>query len=236
MREDLTLVIANKNYSSWSLRPWLVLTELEIPFSECMLKFDSKAWLEGAHLRSPSGLVPVLWEGEPGKGFATFDSLAIVERLHELFPHSNVWPTDALARSRARSLASDFHAGYSNLRSSMPMNIRSRYSGEGNNTAVQTDINRICHLWRETRRNFGLNGGFLFGEFSAIDAYYTPVASRLKTYGVALDSVCFDYQQALLNTPSMLKWTAEALKEKEFVAGDEPYAKEKSNPFRQIQE
>ena len=99
----LTLVIANKNYSSWSLRPWLAMTELGIPFAERLVKFDSEDWARNIAALSPTRLVPVLWEGEPGSGFATFDSIAIMERLHELHPHAGLWPADPLARSRARS-------------------------------------------------------------------------------------------------------------------------------------
>ena len=127
----LTLVIANKNYSSWSARPWLTMTELGIPFTEHMVKFDSADWAESITKLSPSRLVPVLWEGEAGHGLATFDTIAILERLHELFPQVDVWPREARARARARSLVADFHAGYRILRDAMPMNIRSRYPGKG---------------------------------------------------------------------------------------------------------
>ena len=223
MSDSLTLVIANKNYSSWSLRPWLAMTELGIPFKERMVKFDSEDWEQNIARLSPSGLVPVLWEGEPGEGFATFDSIAILERLHELHPEAGIWPEDPRSRARARSLVADFHAGYHTLRNAMPMNIRSSLPGKGMGPEVARDIDRICGQWVNTRDQFG-NGAFLFGEFSAADAFFTPVASRFLTYGVTLDSEARDYQQTLLGTRSMRAWTTAALAETEFVAMDEPYA------------
>lgn len=224
MSDPLTLVIANKNYSSWSLRPWLVMTELGIEFTERMLKFDSEDWEQNIDRLSPSRLVPVLWEGALGEGFATFDTIAILERLNELHPEAGVWPNDPLKRSRARSLVANFHAGYLSLRGAMPMNIRSRYPGKGKSPEVTEEIERLCGLWVSTRRKFAEGGDFLFGEFSAADAFFTPVASRFVTYEVSLDEEAFEYQYALLNTRSMKTWTEEALEETEFVPMDEPYA------------
>jgi len=221
---SLTLVIANKNYSSWSARPWLVMTQLGIPFHERMVKFDSADWNDNIATLSPSGLVPVLWEGEPGSGFATFDTIAIVERLHELFPDAGVWPADPLARSRARSLVADFHAGYRNLRDAMPMNIRSRRPGKGDSPEVRAEVDRLCANWRETRTRFGRDGPFLFGGFSAADAFFTPVVSRFVTYDVALPEDAKRYQGVLLGTRAMCAWTEAALQETEFVPMDEPYA------------
>ena len=220
----LTLVIANKNYSSWSLRAWLVMRELGIPFVERVLKFDSEDWASNISALSPTGLVPVLWEGNAGSGFATFDTSAIFERLHELHPEAGVWPADARARARARSLVAEFHAGYATLRQMMPMNMRSRLPGKGMDATVAQEIERLCSRWRETRNEFGANGPFLFGAFCAADASYAPVASRFVTYGVSLDGTAKDYQQALLETQGMRAWTDAALRETEFVAMDEPYA------------
>jgi len=224
MNAPLTLVIANKNYSSWSSRPWLALTELGIAFQERLLKFDSQDWARNIATLSPSRLVPVLWEGEPGKGFATFDTLAIIERLHELFPDRGIWPQDAKARARARSLAADFHAGYRALRGAMPMNLRSSYPGKGMSREVAQDIERLTAQWSGTRREFGAGGRFLFGAYCAADAYFTPVASRFVTYGVALEGEARSYQETLLGTASFAGWRAAALAETEFVAADEPYA------------
>jgi glutathione S-transferase len=224
MSAPLTLVIANKNYSSWSSRPWLAMTELGIAFRERMIKFESDDWARNIAALSPSRLVPVLWEGEPGEGFATFDTLAIIERLHELYPDKDIWPKDARARARARSLAADFHAGYRALRAAMPMNLRGRYPGRGMNPDVARDIERLTEHWTATRRAYGAGGPFLFGAYCAADAYFTPVASRFVTYGVALEGEAGSYQQALLGTASFASWRRAALEETEFVAADEPYA------------
>jgi glutathione S-transferase len=223
MSAALTLVIANKNYSSWSSRPWLAMTELGIPFKERMIKFESDDWAQNIAALSPSRLVPVLWEGEPGKGFATFDTLAIIERLHELFPDKGVWPKDAQARARARSLAADFHASYRALRGAMPMNLRGSYPGKGMSPDVRRDIERLTEHWTRTRREFGAGGRYLFGAYCAADAYFTPVASRFVTYGVALENEAHSYQEALLATASFAAWRKAALAEAEFVAADEPY-------------
>lgn len=219
----LTLVIANKNYSSWSLRPWLAMTEAGIPFAEHMVKFDSAEWESDIGRLSPTGLVPVLWEETPGDGFCTFDTIAILERLHELHPDKAVWPKDACARSRARSLAATFHSGFQALRSAMPMNIRSSHPGKGMSDAVRAEIDRLLALWQQTKAEFGRDGRFLFGDYTAADAYFAPVASRFETYAVRLDNDAREYQQALLQTQGMKAWTKAALKETEFVAEDEPY-------------
>lgn len=220
----LTLVVANKNYSSWSLRAWLAMTEAGIPFTERMVKFDSADWEANISVLSPTRLVPVLWEGTPGTGFATFDSIAILERLHELHPEAAIWPADPHARAHARSLAADFHAGYHALRGAMPMNIRSRHPGKGMNAEVRGDIERLTSQWRRTRAQFGQDGPFLFGTYSAADAYFAPVASRFVTYDVQLEADAQAYQQALLSTAGMKAWTEAALQETEFVPADEPYA------------
>lgn len=218
MDTPLTLVIANKNYSSWSMRPWVLLRGREIPFRERMLKFESQDWRDHIAKLSPSGLVPVLWEGEPGAGFATWDTLAIAERLHEIFPERGVWPAESQLRAQARSAAAEMHSGFRALRAAMPMNIRSRYPGKGMNDGVAMDIKRISTLWAAAK------GAYLFGEFSAADAFYAPVATRLVTYGVELKGAARDYQQRLLASPGVIAWSAEAIKETEFVAMDEPYA------------
>lgn len=220
----LTLVIANKNYSSWSMRPWVLLRGLGIAFGERLLKFHSQEWSDQIGRLSPTGLVPVLWEGEPGKGFPTWDTLAIAERLHELFPDRGVWPRDAQARARARSLCAEFHSGFRALRIAMPMNIRNRYPGKGMNPDVAREIDRIQALWSGARAAYGGNGAFLFGAFSAADAFYAPVATRFVTYGVELRGTAREYQQALLESPGVKAWSADAVKETEFVVEDEPYA------------
>src|SRR5262245_45722384 len=218
MASSLTLVVANKNYSSWSMRPWVLMRNLGIAFEERLLKFHTEAWDSQIGRLSPSGLVPILWEGEPGKGFATWDTLAIAERLHELHPDKRVWPADGKDRARARSIAAEMHGGFRAVRSAMPMNIRSRYPGKGMNEDVAKDLTRISALWA------GAKGPFLFGDFCAADAFFAPVATRFVTYGVELKGAARAYQQALLDAPGVRAWSADAVKETEFVAEDEPYA------------
>jgi glutathione S-transferase len=224
MGAALTLVIGNKNYSSWSMRAWVALRGCGVAFTERQLKFDSQGWRDEIGTLSPSGLVPVLWQGEPGTGFATWDTLAIVERAHELSPGSGIWPADPRARARARSICAEMHGGFRALRGAMPMNIRSRYPGKGMNPDVAKDIARITALWETARTQFGGGGPYLFGAFSAADAYFAPVASRFATYDVKLIGPVRELQQALLNAPAVRAWVAEAVKETEFVAEDEPYA------------
>ena len=224
MTGPLTLVIGNKNYSSWSMRPWVALRGCGIAFTERMLKFHSQDWEENIGKLSPSGLVPVLWEGEPSKGFATWDTLAIIERAHELSPGASVWPADPHARARARSICAEMHGGFRGVRSALPMNIRSRYPGKGMNPDVAKDIERIAALWSSARNEFGRGGPYLFGAFSAADAYFAPVATRFVTYDVKLTGRAKEYQLALLDAPAVREWSAEGVKETEFVAEDEPYA------------
>ena len=218
MNAPLTVVIANKNYSSWSMRPWVLLRGRDVAFRERMLKFESQEWRDQIARLSPSGLVPVLWEGEPGAGFATWDTLAIAERLHELLPDRGIWPADSQLRARARSAAAEMHSGFRALRGAMPMNIRSCYPGKGMNDGVAKDIARIGAIWAAAKRPY------LFGEFCAADAFYAPVATRFVTYGVELKGTALEYQQALLDSPGVKAWSADAMKETEFVAEDEPYA------------
>ncbi len=224
MIAPLTLIVGNKNYSSWSMRPWVLLRGLGIPFAERLLKFHTQDWSNHIGRLSPSGMVPILWEGEPGNGFATWDTLAIAERVQDLHPDLAVWPRDPQARARARSLCAEFHSGFRAFRSAMPMNIRSRYPGKGMTPEVAKDVARIQTLWSEARQAFGGNGVFLFGTFGAADAFYAPVATRFVTYGVELAGAAREYQQALLDSPGVQAWSADAVRETEFVAEDEPYA------------
>ena len=216
----LTLVIGNKNYSSWSMRPWVLMKQLGIPFEEKMLRFHSSQWNAEIERWSPSRLVPVLWNGD----HAVWDTLAIAEALHELFPDRGVWPRDAAARAFARSASAEMHSGYRDLRGAMPMNIRSSHPGKGMNPAVQANIDRIEALWKEARTRFGSGGPFLFGAFCAADAMFAPVTTRFRTYGVKLSAESQRYCDAVLAAPGVRAWVDDAMKEKEFVADDEPYA------------
>jgi glutathione S-transferase len=223
----LTLVIGNKNYSSWSMRPWLILRALNISFDEVMLKFHSAEWDTKIAYYSPSKLVPVLWDGAVGSGICVWESNAIYEYLAERFPDKHVWPAETKARAYARAIVAEMHAGFRPLRMAMPMNIRARFPGVGMNEDVAKNIARIEALWREARQRFGHpsgNGPFLFGAFSAADAMFAPVVMRFMTYSPALSSDTETYCAAVRAHPAVVAWQTDALAETEFVAEDEPYA------------
>ncbi len=223
---SLKLVIANKNYSSWSMRPWVLLKQFGIPFEEIMLKFHSPEWEHDLPRYSPSRLVPVLWNGEPESGQSSWESTAIFETVAEAFPQHAVWPRDAAARNHARCVVAEMHAGFRALRSSMPMSIRADYAGLGMTADVAKNIERIEAIWREARANFGskTSSPFLYGEFSAADAMFAPVVMRFQTYRPALAADTLAYCAAVTATTSVAHWIKDALFETEFVAEDEPYA------------
>lgn len=218
--EKLTLVIANKNYSSWSMRPWVLLRQFGIPFDEVVLPFHSAQWDAGIARWSPSRLVPVLWRGEQG----VWDTLAIMETVNEWFPDEGVWPADPHARALARSASAEMHSGFRDLRARMPMNIRARHPGKGMTPEVRADVDRIEALWNMARGRFGAGGEFLFGPFCAADAMFAPVVMRFDTYDVATGPVATRYREAMRGAPGVRAWVAQALKETDFVAEDEPYA------------
>jgi glutathione S-transferase len=215
-----TLVIANKNYSSWSMRPWVLLRGLGIDFDEVQLKFESAAWRENIARLSPTGLVPVLWlDGEP-----VWDTLAIAETIAERWPEKLAWPRDARARAVARSVCAEMHSGFRSLRSAMPMNIRGSYPGKGMNPEVRRDIDRIVAIWTSCRARYGQGGEFLFGGFTIADAFYAPVVTRFVTYAVELPPAARRYADAVLRLPAVQEWSAAGRTEPEVVAEDEPYA------------
>ncbi|OQA34543.1 MAG: Glutathione S-transferase YfcF [Betaproteobacteria bacterium ADurb.Bin341] len=207
------LYIGNKNYSSWSLRPWLLMKHFGIPFVEHSVSLYRPG--HTALLKSLSGnaRVPCLHED----GFQIWESIAIMETLAER--HPEIWPADARARARARSLSAEMHAGFAALRSAMPMNLKFELKGKSPALEVQQDIDRVIALWEETRCQFsGRQGPYLFGAFSAADAMYAPVACRFHIYNVALPPVAGHYRDALLAHPAMIEWREAALKESEACA------------------
>ena len=219
----MQIVIGNKNYSSWSMRPWVLAREAGIPFEEVQLKFDESSGglkVAGIEHFAVAGKVPVLViDGEP-----VWDSLAICETLAELYPDKHLWPADPRARQVARSICAEMHSGFQAMRSAMPMNIRSSYPGKGMNEKSRRDIERVFAIWMSCRERFGKGGPLLFGRFSVADAYFAPVVMRLKTYGVALPPAAHAYSDAVFALRSVRDWIDGALREKEFVAEDEPYA------------
>jgi glutathione S-transferase len=216
----LKLVIGNKNYSSWSMRPWVLARQAGIAFEEVQLKFDESTRVVGIEPYSPTGKVPALLvDGEP-----VWDSLAICETLAELYPEKQLWPAAAEARRFARSICAEMHSGFQGLRGAMPVNIRGSYPGKGRNPKSEKDIERIIEIWTSCRSRFGRGGEFLFGRFSIADAFYAPVATRFRTYAVALPPAAQAYADAVLATAALREWMEAGRRETEFVAADEPYA------------
>jgi glutathione S-transferase len=222
---SLQLYIGNKNYSSWSMRPWVLMRQFGIEFDEVQLRFD---FSEGSAFRqtvarvNPAGRVPVLVD----EGFSVWDTLAIAEYLHEKFPSLGIWPQGLRERSRARSLCAEMHAGFGALRQHCPMNIEADLSAVGRTiwaerSEVRSDVERIDRMWREQLAASG--GPMLFGSFSAVDAFYAPVCSRLRTYGLPVSEDADRYVQRILALASVQAWSEAALQEHDFVDFDEPY-------------
>jgi len=217
----LRLVVGNKNYSSWSMRPWVAARQAGIAFEEVQLKFDETgARVVGIDPYSPTRKVPVLLvDGEP-----VWDSLAICEALAELHPEKKLWPADAAARRVARSVCAEMHSGFQGIRGDMPMNIRGSHPGKGRTPRAEKDIARVIEIWTSCRARFGKGGGLLFGAFSIADAFYAPVVTRFRTYGVSLPAPAEAYARAVEKLPAVREWCEAGRREKEFVAADEPYS------------
>jgi len=206
----LTLVIGNKNYSSWSMRPWVAMTAFGIPFQEVRILLDQPDTANRICSYSACGRVPVLLAGE----ITIWDSLAIVEYLAEQFPELHLWPQDVAARAMARSICAEMHCGFTDLRNAMPMNISASLPGTGRTNGSQADIGRISEIWEECLSRFG-HHQFLFGDFSIADAYFAPVVARFRTYGVSLAPALDAYCQRVLAHPAVARWVTEALAETE---------------------
>ena len=200
---ELTLTIGDKNLSSWSLRPWMLLTQAGIPFTEDHIKLDMLYSRKILNEKSPSGLVPFLSRGD----FVVWDSLAICEYVNELFPEKHLWPEDIQARAVARSVAAEMHSGFSALRNVWPMMFTREGLEHTTSGGVQKDIDRINDLWTLCRKTYGAGGEFLFGTFSIADAMYAPVVSRFTTYGpLKLSPEAASYRDMMMALPSMKKW------------------------------
>jgi len=213
---NMKLVIANKNYSSWSMRPWLLMSEFGLEFEvvqESLAGSDLKERL-GRH--SPSCKVPVLID----KGLAVWDSLAICEYVSEQYLGGKGWPDAVSARAHARSISAEMHSGFMAMRSEMPMNIRARRVVQPSEAAL-ANITRIDQIWLDCRQQYGGGGDWLFGKFSIADCMYAPVAMRFNTYGTELSKASQAYVSALSNNPSVMAWIEAARKETEIIPVDE---------------
>lgn len=209
-KAGLKLVIGNKNYSSWSMRPWLVMTAFGIPFEEVRIALGQPDTSSRIVQHNAGGKVPVLIAGD----MTIWDSLAICEYLAEQFPDKGLWPRDVSARATARSICAEMHSGFSGLRSAMWMNIRASFPGKGRTPEAQADIARIGEIWEDCLRGVGRHQ-FLFGEFSIADAYFAPVVMRFRTYGVWLPPALQAYIDRVAAHPAVAQWMREAIEEPE---------------------
>ncbi len=222
----LKLAIGNKNYSSWSMRPWVLMKQAGIPFEESVIRFDSfeagSGFKQAVASLSPVGKVPVLLDGD----LAVWDTLAIAEYLAERFPERALWPTDARQRARARSVCAEMHAGFGALRSACPMNIEASLPEIGaliwrDQPAVRADVARIEAMWTELLNAHG--GPMLFGGFSIADAYFAPVCMRLRTYALPVSDTVRAYGNRVAALPGVAAWMDAALAERDFLDFEEPY-------------
>ncbi|HQS08512.1 MAG: glutathione S-transferase [Rhizobiales bacterium 24-66-13] len=213
----LKLIIGNKNYSSWSMRPWLALRAAGIAFEEQRIAIGTDAFKAALAPLGTAGRVPVLVDGE----IPVWDSLAIIEHVAETHPSRPLWPARPAARAFARSVSAEMHASFHHLRRHLPMNLWRPVELRDLPEGVARDVARVTAIFREARQRFGGGGDFLFGAFCAADAMFAPVATRLRTYAVPLDEVSAAYVAAVHAQPDFVAWKAEALRESEVLAEDE---------------
>ena len=211
----LTLIIGNKNYSSWSLRAWLMLRQAGLEAEEILISLNEQGYKTELLKHSPSGRVPCLVHGD----LKIWDSLAIGEYANELAPEARLWPEDRAARAVARAVSSEMHSGFSALRANMPMNIRSSFPKEGRKPGVQEDIDRVKAIWRLCLSRHGGDGPFLFGHFTIADAMYAPVVSRFRTFDVDLGEQEQAYADAIWSMDAMKEWV-EASEDEPMVIDD----------------
>jgi glutathione S-transferase len=214
----LRLIIGNKNYSSWSFRPWIALKAAGIPFEEEVLPLETPEFRKRLDAVSGTGKVPTLIDGD----IRVWESLAILEYLAEKFPNAKLWPADAAARAQARAISSEMHAGFVPLRSACPMNMWRPVLKRDLGADVKANIARIDSMWSDCRKRYGQGGAFLFGSFGAADAMYAPVVSRFHTYGIDVSPASRAYMDAVMALPAWAEWYAAAVKEPWVLEKDEP--------------
>jgi len=222
----IKLYIGNKNYSSWSMRPWVLLKQAQIPFETVMVRFDSfapdSAFKQAIGQVTPAGRVPALVDGD----LAVWDTLAIAEYVAEKHPEKRLWPADTALRARARSVCAEMHSGFAALRGACPMNIEASLPDIGalvwrDKPAVRADVGRIVEMWSGLLEASG--GPMLFGDFSVADAYFAPVCMRLATYQLPVPPAIMDYVARVRASPGVAAWTKDALAEHDFLDFEEPY-------------
>lgn len=211
------LVIGNKNYSSWSLRAWFLLSEAGIEFEEIRLALDTPDYAGDIARYSPAARVPVLVLD----GRSVWDTLAIAETAAENWPEKALWPADAAARAHARSISAEMHSGFKELRDAMPMNCRAMGRKVDLPAGLTVDIERVFDIWSECQRDYPNADGWLFGDFSVADAMFAPVVLRFRTYGINLPQPASEYPQRLLKSEAMQNWLAAAESEIEVIEADE---------------
>jgi len=216
----MKLAIGNKAYSSWSLRPWILMTALGIPFEEDLIPLDTPEFRPRVNAYHAGSTVPILVDDD----ITVWESIAIMDYLAERFPEKGIWPKDLKARTFARVISNEMHAGFRGLRGACPMNVRKRYATLDRGELVAKDVARITHLWTKALTEFGKPSGqgpYLFGAFSAADAMFAPVVTRLHTYSIKVDPVIRAYMDALLASPAFMAWYKVAMTEHWTVAHDE---------------
>ena len=214
---DPTLIIGNKNYSSWSLRPWVFMKQNGIAFEEKRVALSTETTAEELAQYGSGFKVPVLQDGD----LTVWDSLSILEYLSEKYLAGSGWPVDANARAMARSVSAEMHSSFQNVRNELPMNCRKKFSGIRLSTKAEAEIERIVSLWRTCRREFAAEGEWLFGEYSIADAMFAPVALRFEGYSIPLAGVESDYVARVLRQPCVAEWIAAGKLEKEVIDEDE---------------
>jgi glutathione S-transferase len=226
----LKLFIGNKNYSSWSMRPWVLLTQAGIPFQEVMLRFDSfeadTTFKRAVLAVNPAGKVPVLVDAAAAPEIVVWDTLAIAEYLAERSPGKQLWPQDTRARARARSVCAEMHSGFGALRGNCPMNVEASLPEVGallwrDKPAVRAEVSRLVQMWSELLDTHG--GPMLFGAFSVADAYFAPVCMRLTTYALPVPPAISAYVQRVCALSGVKAWIVGALAERDFLDFEEPY-------------
>ncbi|MGL4439313.1 MAG: glutathione S-transferase family protein [Bosea sp. (in: a-proteobacteria)] len=225
----MKLIIGNKLHSSWSLRPWLLLSAFGIPFEEVLIpfgpNFDDPEWKAKVMVHNPAGKVPALVDGQGDQSLQAWESLSIMEYIADKHLELAIWPRERAARAFARNISSEMHAGFSALRNACPMNLGKRHAPKDRGPKVAADVTRITAIWNEARSRWGAkdpaNGPFLFGAFSAADAMFAPVCTRFRSYSISVDPVSEAYCDAIYAHPAFVSWRKAALAEPWIVPEDE---------------